>query len=189
MMEIKGDVSNKTRSLIGIVVSRFHKDITDRLLKSALDELHKNGIVDEQIIVFHVPGSWEIPYGARLAAREGSVDGIICLGALIKGETAHFDIISREMARGLTLVEETFDIPITFGVLTCSNKEQALARAGGEKGDMGREAASALLELISITEQAWEKLSLTEEGELDEIEDGLLEKELAEEELFDDDDE
>ena len=138
---------------VGIVVSRFHEDITTLLLENALDELHKSSFDDEDVVIVRVAGSWEIPFATRTLIQSGEIEGVITLGCLIKGETTHFETISNGVATAIMQSSNDFDVPITFGVLTCFSKAQALARADGSESNMGREAARALIQLFSIQEQ------------------------------------
>ncbi|MFC2075017.1 6,7-dimethyl-8-ribityllumazine synthase [Bdellovibrionota bacterium] len=168
MRIFKGKHGLLTPTTVAVVASKFNQEVTDILLEGALAELKRAGIPEEKVLVFRVPGAWEIPYASRLAVKQGNAKGVICLGALIRGETAHFDYIATEASSGISRASEELDVPMTFGVLTCENKEQALARAGGSVGHMGIEAAQALLELLSIREQlsAQTKLQKTKTSEL-----------------------
>lgn len=131
----------------GIVVSRYHEDLTQKLLDGALETLKAHGAKAESLHVAWVPGSFEIPLAARaFAARE--VDAVITLGIVIKGETPHDEYIAREAARGVSQIALSSGIPVVFGVLTTLNLEQAKARCGGDKGHKGVEAAEAALQMI-----------------------------------------
>src|SRR5262245_54694722 len=123
----------------GIVVSRYNEFITERLLAAALDALLEKGALDKDIAVHRVPGSFEIPQVARLIAAQKSCDAIICLGALIRGKTMHFQLISEECARGIQQVGAEFSIPVAFGVITADTNEQAVERAGEKSENKGWE--------------------------------------------------
>lgn len=138
---------------IGIVVSRFNSDITDQLLEGALAQLFHLGFHPDQITIAKVPGAIEIPLTAQRLAATDVFEAIICLGAVIYGETRHFDYVCQQVSEGCLKVALEKDIPVIFGVLTTDNKEQALDRVGGKKGHMGREAANAAFELVSVLQQ------------------------------------
>lgn len=135
---------------IGIVVARFNELVSQRLLEGAVDILLRHGADDEQITVIWVPGSFEIPIAARTLAEQGEVDAVICLGAVIRGETAHFDYVAGEAARGVAAVHAATGVPAGFGVLTVDTLEQALDRAGGKHGNKGADAALAAVEMVNL---------------------------------------
>jgi 6,7-dimethyl-8-ribityllumazine synthase len=130
-----------------ILVSRFNSFITDRLLAGALDALSRSGCDPEDIEVVKVPGSWEMPVVAAELARQKRHDGIICLGAVIRGETPHFDYVAGEAAKGLGQVALQTGVPIAFGVLTTNTLEQAIDRAGAKSGNKGFDAAMTAIEM------------------------------------------
>jgi 6,7-dimethyl-8-ribityllumazine synthase len=134
-----------------IVVARWNAVITDRLLDGALDALLRSGAVRENIEIVRVPGAWEIPAAARTLANLGQVDAIITLGCLLRGETAHYEAIYNEVARGIGQSQQETGIPHSFCVLTCESLEQALNRAGIKAGNKGFEAATAAIEMVSLT--------------------------------------
>lgn len=138
---------------IGIVVAKWNSFITDELLDGALSTLTGKGFGDEQIIVVHCPGAYEIPYTARLLLPK--VDGIITLGAVIQGDTPHFDYVCSAVNRGVTDLNMMGNKPVVFGVLTTDDVKQAQERSGliGEKGNKGSEAALALLEMLTLTDE------------------------------------
>ncbi|OGQ33814.1 MAG: 6,7-dimethyl-8-ribityllumazine synthase [Deltaproteobacteria bacterium RIFCSPHIGHO2_12_FULL_43_9] len=150
---ITGNEKPLSQRRIGVIVSRYNEDITTLLLDNALEELRKQDIPDENIIIVKVAGSWEIPYAARALMQHGEVDGVVTLGCLIKGETSHYEIIASTTAGAIQKIAEDFDMPITFGVLTCFTKAQAMARANGHVANMGKEATKALLQALTIQEQ------------------------------------
>lgn len=134
----------------GIVVARFNELVSQRLLDGAVDTLLRHGASDEHVTVVWVPGSFEIPIAARTLAEQGGVDAVVCLGAVIRGETAHFDYVAGEAARGVAAVHAATGVPATFGVLTVDTLEQALDRAGGKHGNKGADAAVAAIEMVSV---------------------------------------
>ena len=134
----------------GIVVSRFNEFITDRLLRSAYDGLIRSGARDRDVEIVRVPGSFEIPSAARTLAETGKYDAIICLGCLLRGDTAHYDVIVNEVARGIGQSAQETGVPHAFGVLTCDTLEQAIDRAGLKMGNKGFEAALAAVEMANL---------------------------------------
>lgn len=134
-----------------IVVSRFNAFITERLLLSACDGLLRSGAKRNNIAVIRVPGSFEIPSAARTLAETGKYHAIICLGCLIRGDTAHYEVIVNEVARGIGQSAQETGVPHAFGVLTCDTLEQAIDRAGLKMGNKGFEAALAAVEMANVT--------------------------------------
>lgn len=133
-----------------IVISRFNDFIGARLLGGALDALRRHGARDEDIAVAKVPGAFEIPLIAKKLAMSGRYDALICLGAVIRGATPHFDYVAAEVSKGVAMVALESSIPVTFGVLTTENIEQAIERAGSKSGNKGFEAAVAAIELVNL---------------------------------------
>lgn len=133
----------------GLVVSQFNSLITERLQAGAIDALYRHGAREEDIVVVQVPGAFDIPLFAKKLAASGRYDALVCLGAVIKGETPHFDYISAAMTQGIKEVMLTHGLPVTFGVLTTESMEQALDRAGGKAGNKGSEAALAAVEMVN----------------------------------------
>jgi 6,7-dimethyl-8-ribityllumazine synthase len=131
-----------------IVVSRFYEDLAERLLSGARAAFARAG--DVAVEVFDVPGAFELPLAASYAAGSGRFAGVACLGAVIRGETDHYDFVCAEAARGVMRVQLDTGVPCSFGVLTCHTMEQALARAGGDVRDQGRHAAEALLRMAAL---------------------------------------
>jgi 6,7-dimethyl-8-ribityllumazine synthase len=146
---VEGDLSAAGMKF-AIVVARWNAVITERLLDGALDALLRSGAKRGDIEVVRVPGAWEIPAGARAVANVGKVDGIVTLGCLLRGETAHYEAIYNEVARGIGQSQQDTGIPHSFGVLTCETLEQALNRAGIKAGNKGFEAATAAIEMVSL---------------------------------------
>ncbi len=136
-----------------IVVSRFNELITSRLLDGAVNTLCRHGSSQENITVVHVPGSFEIPLIAERMAQSGKFHAVICLGAVIQGETTHHEYINHQVAAAIMHAGRASQIPVTFGVLTCPTMEHALDRAGGKSGNKGVEAALAAIEMVDILRQ------------------------------------
>jgi 6,7-dimethyl-8-ribityllumazine synthase len=134
-----------------IVVARFYEDLAERLIAGARDAFSEHGV--EQIEIIDVPGAFELPIAANYAARSGRFAGVACLGAVIRGETDHYDFVCAEAARGVMDVSLQTGVPCAFGVLTCATMEQALARSGGGKRDQGRHAAEAVMRMAALREQ------------------------------------
>jgi 6,7-dimethyl-8-ribityllumazine synthase len=147
---VKGDLSAAGMKF-SIVVARWNAVITERLLEAALDALLRSGAQRAEIEVVRVPGAWEIPSAARTLAEAGRTDAIITLGCLLRGETAHYEAIYNEVARGIGQSQQETGIPHSFGVLTCETLEQALQRAGIKAGNKGFEAALAAIEMVSLS--------------------------------------
>ena len=137
---------------VAVLASRFNEPIVKKLVDGALQALIKHGVVFEDIDVIWVPGAWELPVAARWLLESDSYDGIVALGAVIRGETAHFDYIAAEASRGLAQASSDSETPIGFGVLTCETEEQAEARAGGAHGNKGWDAAVATLEMADLAD-------------------------------------
>jgi 6,7-dimethyl-8-ribityllumazine synthase len=134
----------------GIVVSRWNSFITERLLQGAMDCLRRSGAKSADIQIVRVPGSFEIPSAARLLAESGTVDAIVTLGCLIRGETTHYEHIATEVTRGIGQSAQETGVPHSYGVLTCENLEQAIDRAGLKSGNKGWEAATTAIEMVSL---------------------------------------
>lgn len=139
---------------IGIVVSRFNQFISERLLEGALDALTKLGAEQSDISIYKVPGSFEIPILAKKLAKEKKVDGIACLGALIRGDTPHFDFLSAEVTKGLAQIAMEEGIPVSFGILTVDTIEQGIERAGAKAGNKGSDAVFSLVETLNLIKEA-----------------------------------
>lgn len=146
---IEGDLSAQGMRF-AIVTARWNAVITDRLLQGSLDGLYRSGAVKADVEIVRVPGAWEIPSAARTLAETKRFDAIVTLGCLLRGETAHYEAIYNEVARGIGQSQQETGIPHAFGVLTCENLEQALDRAGVKAGNKGFEAAIAAIEMVSI---------------------------------------
>lgn len=134
----------------GIIVSRFNDFITSRLLEGCLDALERNGVSNDDIDIFKVPGSFEIPYVAKKLALKKKYDSVICLGAIIRGSTPHYEYIAAEVTKGIANTALETGIPIILGVLTTENIEQAIERAGTKVGNKGWDAAISALEMVNL---------------------------------------
>ncbi len=146
---VEGDLSAAGMKF-AIVVARWNAVITDRLLQGALDALHRSGAAKGDVQIVRVPGAWEIPSAARALAEAKSCDAVLTLGCLLRGETAHYEAIYTEVARGIGQSQQETGVPHAFGVLTCETLEQALDRAGVKAGNKGFETAMAAIEMVSI---------------------------------------
>jgi len=135
---------------IALVVGRFNAFITERLLEGALDCLKRHGVADNGLTVVRVPGAWEIPLAAKKLAQAGAQDAVICLGAVIRGSTPHFDYVAAEVSKGIAQVSLESGIPILFGILTTDTLEQEVERAGSKAGNKGYAAAEAALEMVNL---------------------------------------
>ena len=138
---------------LAIVAGRFNGDVTKVLLDGALQELAGNGLEPDAVPVVWVPGAFEIPLVAKRMAEAGEVDAVICLGAVIRGDTPHFDFVAGECASGISRVALDTGVPVAFGVLTTDDLDQALARAGGAEGNKGAEAAATAVEMVDLLRQ------------------------------------
>lgn len=135
---------------IAVVVSRFNEHVTQKLADGAVDALMRHGVVLADVDLFWVPGAWELPAAVRRVLAGERYDGIVALGAVVRGETPHFDIVAGEAARGLAVAAAEWDVPIGLGLLTCDTMAQAEARAGGDHGNKGWDAALATLEMVDL---------------------------------------
>lgn len=138
---------------IGIVSARFNEFITSKLLAGALDGLKRRGVRDEDIDIAWVPGAFEIPLIAQKMAESGKYDAVICLGAVIRGATSHYEAVVSEVSKGIANVALKADIPVMFGVLTTENIEQAIERAGSKAGNKGSECAEGAIEMVNLIRQ------------------------------------
>lgn len=142
-----GPIAASTR--IGIAVARFNAGVTERLLEGAVRVCREAGLIDEQIMILRVPGAFELPLAAQVLIGRGC-NAVICLGAVIRGETSHFEYVSQQAAAGIMRVALDNRVPVGFGVLTCDTAQQAYDRAGGKAGNKGAEAAQSVLEMLGI---------------------------------------
>ena len=142
------EFSSANQARIGIVVSEWNNHITDSLLEGAKNCLVEHGVETANIIVRHVPGSFELPLGAKWMLEKSSVDAVICIGCIIQGETRHFEFIAQAVADGIMKAAIDYATPVIFGVLTCNDMQQAIDRSGGKHGNKGTEAAVSCLQMI-----------------------------------------
>ena len=149
---IQGDLTAKGLKF-GIVTARFNDFITSRLLDGAIDALQRHGAADSDIEVLKVPGAYEIPLAAKMLARSKKYHAIICLGAVIRGATPHFEYVSAEVSKGVASVSMEAGLPVIFGVLTTDTIEQAIERAGTKSGNKGWDAALAAIEMANVMKQ------------------------------------
>jgi len=152
MAEFSGTRAGSGRRF-AVLASRFNEAITQKLADGAVDALVRHGVAFDDVDLVWVPGAWELPIAARWLAAGERYDGIVVLGAVIRGETPHFDYVAGEAARGLADAARDFDLPVGFGLLTCDTLKQAEDRAGGSHGNKGWDAAMAALEMASLADQ------------------------------------
>src|SRR3990167_5441720 len=146
-------MKNNQSMKIAVITSRFNDDITDKLKSGALERLIECDVPENQITIIDVPGAIEIPLIALQCAKQNKYHAIICLGAVIRGETTHYDYVCEQVSHGCQQVMMQYDIPVIFGVLTTENEKQALDRVGGAHGHKGRDAADAAIEMIGLMQQ------------------------------------
>lgn len=149
---IEGQLNSKGLK-IAIVAARFNDFIVDRLISGAIDYLVRHGGSEDDLTLVRLPGAFELPIAAQKLAKSGKYDGVVVLGAVIRGATPHFDYVCNECAKGVAQASMESGIPMGFGLLTCDSLDQAIERAGSKAGNKGVEAASALLETIRVLEQ------------------------------------
>ena len=135
----------------GVVVSDFNRFITDRLLAGVQDAFARAGVAEDQVRIVRVPGSFEIPIAAKKLAATGTVDSIVCIGCILRGETSHFDYVAAETSRGIQLAQLDSGVPMIFCVLTCDTLEQAIDRAGLKSGNKGYESGIAAIEMAQLS--------------------------------------
>jgi len=152
-MEYIGEINGKGKK-IGIVVSRFNEFVTERLVREAVEELIQHGVSEKDIDIYKVPGSFEIPITLKRLLDAKKYQGLLALGAIIRGDTPHFEYIAGEVTRGIGRLTLDYNVPIVFGIITADTMDDAIERAGGKKGNKGRESARALLELLGLFEKS-----------------------------------
>jgi 6,7-dimethyl-8-ribityllumazine synthase len=150
MKTIEGKLYLKGSEKVAIIASRFNHLITDRLIEGAKDAFLRNGGKEENLELILVPGAFEIPFALKRALKKDIYDGIVCLGAVIRGATPHFDYVAAEATKGIANTTLQFDTPVTFGLLTTDTIEQAIERAGTKAGNKGFEAMLGLIEMINL---------------------------------------
>jgi 6,7-dimethyl-8-ribityllumazine synthase len=146
---IQGSYQGEGRRF-ALVVSRFNDFIAGRLVEGALDAFSRHGVGDDDVTIVRVPGAWEIPLAAKKVAATGSWDGVVCLGAIIRGQTPHFDYVAAEASKGVAQVMLESQVPVLFGIITADTLEQAIDRAGAKAGNKGFDAALAALEMANL---------------------------------------
>lgn len=149
---VEGNLIGKGKKF-AVLVSRFNEFISKRLLDGALDALTRHGVQDSDVTVAWVPGSFEIPVTARKLAESGKYDAVICLGAVIRGETPHFEYVANEVAKGVAHVSLQSGVPTLFGIITADTLEQAIERAGTKAGNKGAQAAASAIEMANLFDQ------------------------------------
>lgn len=150
--EIAGQL-NAGEARFGIVVSRFNEFITGKLLGGAIDTLKRHGAKENQIEIVWVPGAIELTLAAKKMAKSGKYDSVICLGAVIRGQTSHYDYVCQQVSRGVGQINYDTEVPTVFGVLTCDTIEQAIERAGTKAGNAGASAAVTAIDMVSVLKQ------------------------------------
>ena len=153
MRTLEGKLVSENGIKVGIVAARFNEFITSKLVGGALDGLKRENVKDEDIDVAWVPGAFEIPLIASKMAKSGKYDAVICLGAVIRGATSHYDYVCSEVSKGIANVSLASDIPVMFGVLTTDTIEQALERAGTKAGNKGFECAEGAIEMVNLIKE------------------------------------
>ena len=150
---LEGKVVAPEGMKVGIVASRFNEIIVNKLLSGAVDGLVRHGVEDENITAAWVPGAFEIPVAASKMAKSGKYDAVICVGAVIRGDTSHYDYVCNEVSKGIAQVGLASGIPVLFGVVTTENIEQAIARAGSKAGNKGYDCALSAIEMVNLMRQ------------------------------------
>jgi len=152
MTEIEGQLVGRGKRFC-IIAARFNESIVNRLIEGALDTLKRHGVVEADLQVVRVPGAFELPLAAQQVAKMGTFDGIVALGAVIRGATPHFEFVSGECSSGLNRVCLKYEIPLGFGLLTCDTVDQAVERSGTKAGNKGSEAALSTIEMVSLLQR------------------------------------
>ncbi len=150
---LEGKVVAPEGMKVGIVASRFNEIIVNKLLSGAVDGLVRHGVEDENITAAWVPGAFEIPVTASKMAQSGKYDAVICVGAVIRGDTSHYDYVCNEVSKGVAQVGLATGVPVMFGVITTENIEQAIARAGSKAGNKGYDCALSAIEMVNLLQQ------------------------------------
>ncbi len=153
MTVFEGKVVTEGGMKMGIVIARFNEFITGKLLSGALDAFERHGVDGQSVDIAWVPGAFEIPLVASKMAESGEYDAVVCLGAVIRGATTHYDYVCAEVSKGIAQVSLASGVPVIFGVLTCDNIEQAIERAGSKAGNKGSECAESAIEMVNLLKQ------------------------------------
>lgn len=150
---VEGKVVADENMRVAIVASRFNEIIVNKLLGGAVDGLVRHGVSEEKITAFWVPGAFEIPLTAQKLALSGKYDAVICVGAVIRGQTSHYDYVCNEVSKGIAQVSLNSSVPVLFGIVTTENIEQAIARAGSKAGNKGYDCALSAIEMVNLLHQ------------------------------------
>lgn len=150
--KIEGKVVAREGMRVGIIGARFNEIIVNKLVGGAIDGLVRHGVSEDNIAVAWVPGAFEIPLAAQRMAASGKYDAVICCGAIIRGDTSHYDLVCSEAAKGIAQVQLTTGVPVMFGIITTENIEQAIARAGSKAGNKGYDCALGAIEMVNLFE-------------------------------------
>lgn len=150
---LEGKVVAKEGMKVGIIASRFNEIIVNKLLGGAVDGLVRHGVDEDNITAAWVPGAFEIPVVAQKMAKSGKYDAVICVGAVIRGDTSHYDYVCNEVSKGIAQASMATGVPVLFGILTTENIEQAIARAGSKAGNKGYDCALSAIEMVNLMEQ------------------------------------
>ena len=153
MKKIEGKVVAKKGMMVAVIGARFNEIIVNKLVGGAVDGLVRHGVEEDNITIAWVPGAFEIPLAAQKLAASGKYDAVICCGAVIRGDTSHYDLVCNEAAKGIAQVQLATGIPVMFGIITTENIEQAIARAGSKAGNKGYDCALSAIEMVNLFEQ------------------------------------
>ena len=153
MKKIEGKVVAKKGMKVAVIGARFNEIIVNKLVGGAVDGLVRHGVEEDNITIAWVPGAFEIPLAAQKMAASGKYDAVICCGAVIRGDTSHYDLVCNEAAKGIAQVQLATGIPVMFGIITTENIEQAIARAGSKPGNKGYDCALSAIEMVNLFEQ------------------------------------
>ncbi|MDY5975640.1 MAG: 6,7-dimethyl-8-ribityllumazine synthase [Anaerovoracaceae bacterium] len=153
MKKIEGKVVAKKGMKVAVIGARFNEIIVNKLVGGAVDGLVRHGVEEDNITIAWVPGAFEIPLAAQKMAASGKYDAVICCGAVIRGDTSHYDLVCNEAAKGIAQVQLATGIPVMFGIITTENIEQAIARAGSKAGNKGYDCALSAIEMVNLFEQ------------------------------------
>ena len=153
MKKIEGKVVAKKGMKVAVIGARFNEIIVNKLVGGAVDGLVRHGVEEDNITIAWVPGAFEIPLAAQKMAASGKYDAVICCGAVIRGDTSHYDLVCNEAAKGIAQVQLATGIPVMFGIITTENIEQAIARAGSKAGNKGYDCALSAIEMVNLLEQ------------------------------------